>query len=84
MRVFLYNQENETGRSLAKKLDGAKHGQMIAVTPEELKFWKSGSMQIIDIPADDGAILRSAATQAPIKKEPEAAAVVPKAAEVKK
>lgn len=73
MRVFLYNEDNPTGKSLAAKLSGARHGQMIAVTPEELKFWKSGSMQIIDVPSDDGAMLRTAATQAPIKKEPEAA-----------
>ena len=52
MRVFLVNDNNELAISLAKKLENARHGQFIFVTPEELKFFKSGNLAVLDIPED--------------------------------
>ncbi|MFA6972803.1 MAG: hypothetical protein WC208_15575 [Gallionella sp.] len=52
MRVFLVNENNELAKSLIKKLEGAKHGQIIMVSPEELKFYKGGNLIALDLPED--------------------------------
>ena len=70
MRVFLVNQNNAVAMSLTKKLTNAKHGQFIPVTPEEMKFYKSG-MMVLDIPEDvSGTRITVGGSAAPEKTEP--------------
>jgi len=70
MRVFLVNENNPTAMSLIEKLANVKHGQMIPVSPEELKFFRTGNFVTLDLPEDVTKVTLSMVPAQEKPKEP--------------
>jgi hypothetical protein len=57
MRVYLVNEGNPVAKTLVAKLENVKHGQIIPVTAEEMRFVKGNNLMVLDIPEDITSVI---------------------------